>query len=106
MKTTEIWMDLPNFEGLYKISSHGRVLSCPRKIISKQGKTVKNTKERYLKPELHTSGYLRVKLSKDGITKNMRVHYLVYTTFTGEKCKVKHLDGDKMNNRLENLGEK
>jgi hypothetical protein len=54
----------------------------------------------------HKNGYVYVVLSKNGQTKNCRVHLLIATTFLGKKTdglQINHIDGDKSNNSPENL---
>lgn len=87
----EIWETIPGFEN-YSISSHGRVYSHKRDII--------------LKPYFDGWGYLIVELRnrRGGFTK--RIHRLVAETFipnVQDKLEVNHIDGDKMNNRVDNL---
>ena len=45
----EIWKPIKNFEGLYEISNFGRIKSCKRDILCKDGK-IKHYNERILKP--------------------------------------------------------
>ena len=69
----EIWKDIKGFEGLYQVSSFGRVKSLPKRFfVSNQfGKTnkIRMTKERILIPQLNKYGYLCVTLCKNGIHK-------------------------------------
>ena len=88
----EIWKDIVGYEGLYQVSNIGRVKSIKR--------------DKILKEQLNERGYLRVSLSKNGKHKTWRVHRLVMITFIGYvegKDQVNHIDGDKTNNRLDNL---
>ena len=87
----EIWKDVVGYEGLYKISNTGRVKSVKR--------------DKILKEQLNERGYLRVSLSKNNKQKIYSVHRLVMITFIGyeEGKQVNHIDGDKTNNRLDNL---
>lgn len=60
-----------------------------------------------LKPSL-TCGYYKVRLSKNGITKDILVHKLVYCLFNKindipEGYVIDHINADKTDNRLENL---
>lgn len=47
MITEEIWKDIPNYEGLYQVSSFGRVKAVQRTIRYKNGKII-HRKERLL----------------------------------------------------------
>lgn len=88
----EVWKDIPNYEGLYEVSNFGNVYSVRKKI--------------RLKPGDNGYGYLSVVLCKNGIQTNYKVHRLVMLAFIGEPpagCEVNHIDGNKSNNRLDNL---
>lgn len=77
----------------YYVSKRGFVLSC------------KNNKKRILKPD-NSKGYLRVVLSKNGKTKRFMIHRLVAQSFirnSENKPEVNHIDGNKLNNQLNNL---
>lgn len=63
-------------------------------------------KLRKLPTSVTAKGYLRVSLSVDGKTFERKVHHLVLEAFIGPRpagCECRHLDGDKKNNRPENL---
>ena len=88
----EIWKDIPNFVGLYQVSNFGRLKSLRRNIILKQAI------DRY--------GYKVAKLSNKGESAFRRVHRWVAETFIDNplnKPQVNHKDGDKCNNRVDNL---
>ena len=88
----EIWKDIIGYEGLYQISNYGNVKSIKR--------------DKILKPQVNGRGYLSVGLSKNGKHKTFRLNRLVMITFVGYeegKDQVNHIDGDKTNNRLDNL---
>ena len=106
----EIWKDVKGFEGLYQVSSFGRVKSLSKRFfVSNQfGKTnkIRITKERILRPQLNKYGYLCVTLCKNGIHTLSVVHRLVAKTFIENKnnhvC-INHKDENKMNNCVDNL---
>lgn len=93
----EIWKDIKGYEGKYMISSMGRV---------KALNYHRSGKEKIMSPELMKKGYLRARLMKDGISERIMIHRLVATHFIDnpdDKPQVDHIDGDKANNRVENL---
>lgn len=99
----EIWNPIEGYEGLYEVSNQGRIKSIARTIICKNG-ILKSIKERIVKPCNYTNGYQFVPLSKDGIVKAHSIHRLVISAFMGySKFEVNHKDGNKTNNRLDNL---
>jgi len=66
----------------------------------------KGGKWRKLRPAIDASGYPCVVLSKAGKTKTFRTYILVARAFIGdppEGQEVRHLNGDKLDSRLENL---
>lgn len=87
----EIWKDVLGYEGLYMVSSLGRI---------KNGRT-----EVVLKPSKQNSGYLKVNLHSNGRQETKTVHRIVASSFLGigEECDIHHLDEDKTNNSLSNL---
>lgn len=100
----EEWKDIKGFEGLYMVSSFGRVKSLPRQRATPKGGRYM-TKETILKG-FTNKGYVYVLLYKDGKNHSKKVHRLVAQTFIpnpSDKPHVNHLDYDKTNNRLENL---
>lgn len=87
----ELWKDIKDFEGLYQISNFGNV----RSLI-----TNKNIKFNKVK------GYLYVHLYNNSKRKSIRVNRLVAQAFIpnpDNKPQVNHIDGDKLNNRVDNL---
>tara|TARA_Y100001963_G_scaffold129195_1_gene184212 strand:- start:1523 stop:2080 length:558 start_codon:yes stop_codon:yes gene_type:complete len=101
----EEWKEIKGYEGLYEVSSLGRVKSLAREVIGYGGSTYM-TKERVLKPG--GKRYLQVVLSKSGTRSTYRVHTLVIEAFigpkpTGDDYTVDHINRDKKDNRVENL---
>lgn len=104
----EIWKDIKGYEGLYQVSNLGNVKSIPRIIDSQfKGKPIKReVYEKVLKKSLTRFGYEYVCLSKNGKTKKHKVHRLVGEHFIPNienKKTINHIDGNKQNNRVDNL---
>ena len=94
MENIEIWKDIPDYEGLYQVSTLGNV------------KSLKRGKERLLKPSKTNNGYMFVTLYKNTKHKIFKVHRLVAMTFLENpnnlSC-VNHKDENKDNNHVDNL---
>ena len=84
--------DIKGYEGLYAVTSCGRVWS------------YKSNK--FLKPHDNGRGYHQVDLRKDGKRKHFYIHRLVAEAYipnpNGDNT-VDHIDGDKSHNYLNNL---
>lgn len=88
----EIWRDVPDYEGYYKVSNFGNVYSVRSALVLKQSDLNK--------------GYHVVKLQKEGFIKDFRVHRLVATVFIQNPLgllEVNHIDENKSNNYVDNL---
>lgn len=97
----EIWKDIKGYEGLYQVSNYGRI-----KTLSRFKRSKGFNKEKILSPGKSKSGYLTVLLYKNNERKNKSVHRLVCEAFIKNKYNkktVNHKDGNKHNNKLENL---
>jgi hypothetical protein len=103
----EIWKDVVNYEGMYKVSNLGNVVSLERKVKKSIGVGLKTIKRRIMKQQL-VRGYPSVGLTYDGNTKMFCVHQLMAITFlnhtpNGHSIVVDHIDNDKLNNNINNL---
>ena len=87
----EIWKTIKGFEN-YKVSNTGKVYSL--------------AKNKVMKPWIISSGYYAVYLIDREVSKQMLVHRLVALNFIDNplnKPQVNHIDGDKLNNNVDNL---
>lgn len=88
----EIWKDIEGYEGIYQVSSQGRVINV------KTGRLLKLVSTR--------KGYLFFTPCVYNHKTNIYIHRLVYEAFHGkvpEGMQVNHLNERKDDNRLENL---
>lgn len=101
----EKWRPVPGYEGLYDVSSHGRVRSLAR--TAKSGGAPYPVPARVLKPVNSGNGFLCVRLSRQGKGWTVGVHVLVALAFIGprpdSRSVVHHKDGSAGNNKADNL---
>lgn len=88
----EEWRDIDEFEGKYKISNIGRVVSVKRNLI--------------LKSFISNSGYAFVCFTINGKSKGRFIHRLMSQAFIpnpNNYSQVNHINGNRLDNRLENF---
>lgn len=88
----EIWKDIKDYEGIYKVSSYGRIQSVKSGLI--------------MKPTQKYCGGLQLALCKNGKAKTYQVGRLVAIAFIpnpDNKPEVDHKDGIRFHNFVENL---
>lgn len=93
-------VDIKGYEGLYKISNRGDVIS-----LSKISGFLK-LRERIMTPTVKANKYLDVKLIKNKISKHFYVHRLVAEHFIpnpNNLPQVNHKDNNPANNNVDNL---
>jgi hypothetical protein len=107
MEEEEIWKDIIGYEGLYQISSLGRVKSLER-ILRRNDGINRQYKESFLKYKKRNN-YLRIILYKNNTYKNFDIHRLVGIHFIEvdmnliKNLEINHIDGNRENNNIKNL---
>lgn len=100
----EIWKDIIDYKGLYKVSNFGRIKRLPKKVTNNFGTFI--SKEIILKGSLSQYGYVKQTLTKNGKADTYLVHRIVAQAFLtnfDNKEMVNHINGIKHDNNLFNL---
>jgi hypothetical protein len=100
---TELWKDIEGFEGLYQISTLGRLKSIGR--MARNANHIHHIKPKILKPVLN-AGYYKFTLSKNEIRKDVRRARLMAIAFIPNPKNLphpNHINGIKTDDYLENL---
>lgn len=98
--TTERWLPVPRYEGFYEVSDLGQI----RSVLHMTSRGPRGGKLLAQFPD--KDGYLRVNLSRIGVTRSIPVHVLVLRTFAGEPepgQEGRHGPNGKRDNRLTEL---
>lgn len=93
-----LWRDVKGYEGIYKISNTGMILSLNR--------PYNHRGDHYMVDHGDAHGYRIVMLCKGGVCKTHRVHRLVAEAFVQNPhgyTEINHIDENKANNNADNL---
>ena len=85
-------INIPEYEGLYKIDLQGNVWSCKY--------------ERMMKPRINNMGYACIQLYKDKQCRSQFIHRLLAKAFIPNPDslpQINHIDGNPLNNQINNL---
>ena len=102
--TYEIWKDIEGYNGLYQISTLGRIKSLDRKVFNNG--TFQLIKGKILNPCNNGNNYLYINLCKNSEIKRVAIHRLVAQAFIDNQnnfTQVNHKDENKINNCVDNL---
>jgi hypothetical protein len=106
---TEIWKDVPGWEGLYKACDDGRIASYPRTRHQRMGGRmhIRQYGGGVLSTRAMVGGYKRSQFYDCGREEAVIVHRVICLTFHGPApsagMHVRHLDGNPANNSANNL---
>ena len=102
----EIWKDVPGYEGLYKVSTFGNVKRYKKTWKSGKNRTAITTIQEKVITGSVVKGYRIIGLWKCNKVKNYGVHRIVANAFIPNpenKPQIDHIDGNPLNNRVDNL---
>lgn len=101
----EIWKDINGYEGIYKISSYGRVMSLERNVKCPLN-GVRHIQSRIISNNIDKKGYHYTHLIKNGTRNRMAIHRLVALAFIPNPYnypQIDHIDTNPSNNHISNL---
>lgn len=102
----ECWRWIPGYEGIYQVSTRGRVRSVDRWVTAKDGRK-RFWKGSILKPKRNKRGYLYVDLCRNSKHRTFYVHRLVLEVWGDgnpeNKPQVNHINECKTDNEVYNL---
>lgn len=86
---SEIWKDIPGWDGFYQASSNGRIRSLDRYIDRSCGRRM-TVRGQVMSTQVNPKGYLVIRLRKPGVATQCLVHRLVCSAFHGAPPTDKH----------------
>lgn len=104
---TEIWKDIPGYEGIYQASNLGNIRTHVNKTTQTYLHGTRHWKQRVLKQKYGKLTGYRISLWKDGKCKGYLVARLIAATFIDNlidtNLTINHIDGNRQNNKVSNL---
>lgn len=106
----EIWKQINGYEGMYEVSNFGKVRTIQRTILRKT--KLGNLRPFIIKSKIKTAnfsknGYMTIALVKENKTYTTYLHRIIADAFvtgkTSDNNVVNHINGNKTDNRVENL---
>lgn len=97
--------DAEDFIDFYEVSPTGDIFAKEKRVAG--GNNIRTLRRRKIKTKPNNKGYYMVNFHKDNIYKTFLVHRLVYEKYKGAipfGFVVHHLNGNREDNRIENLG--
>lgn len=98
------WVAIKGFEGFYEININGEVRSLERNVL--HNNRFRKIVSKQIETRIDRAGYLTVRLSKDGKSYTKSIHRLIANAFISNPNAlpiVNHIDGNKLNNSIDNL---
>lgn len=98
------WKDIEGYENYYEISNHGNFKTKERKVYDSNNNHIRTNPSKLMK--INEWRYLNIGLNKKGKQSRFNVHRLVALHFVPNPNNLPHInhkDGDKHNNRSDNL---
>jgi hypothetical protein len=102
MANDEVWKSIPGYKQ-YEVSNLGNVRSVDRWVRFGKTESLRFTKGQVIRKCINNNGYEQVTLCRET---GRHVHHLVLLAFVGPRpngMEALHGDGNKANNRLDNL---
>lgn len=107
MNNQVIWKEIPGYEGLYSASNTGLIRAEERLIEYGDHRLNRTSPQRIKKQTMYSKKYYKVTItSARKIMRQVGVHRLVCWAFIGpqaEDIEVRHINGNGLDNRIENL---
>lgn len=97
----------PNQTTDVDLSKYKQIVEFPNYLLNEDGKIYSLSYKKFLKFQINSEGCQCIQLTNEGKTKDFLVHRLVASHFLKRTDKkhnsIKHIDGNKTNNQLDNL---